>query len=54
MISFGTDCSQANGFGFITQCNSSTALHTKIGWDNVTGVGVPKAKAFADFFAATK
>lgn len=51
VISFGTDCSQADGFGFITQCNSPTALHTKIGWDNVTGVGVPKAKAFADFFA---
>ncbi len=51
VISFGTDFSQADGFGFITQCNSATALHTKIGWDNVTGVGVPEAKAFADFFA---
>ena len=51
VISFGTDCSQANGFGFITQCNSPTALHTKVGWDNVTGVGVPNAKAFADSFA---
>ena len=54
VISFGTDCSQANGFGFITQCNSATALHTKVGWDNVTGVGVPKAKAFADFFAPSE
>lgn len=51
VISFGTDCSQANGFGFITQCNSPTALHTKPGWDNVTGVGAPNAKAFADSFA---
>lgn len=34
VISFGTD----NG------------LHTKQGWDNVTGVGSPNAQAFADFF----
>jgi subtilase family serine protease len=34
VVSFGTD----NG------------LHTKAGWDNVTGVGTPNAKAFADFF----
>jgi len=51
VISFGTDCSQAYGYGFITQCNSASALHTKKGWDNVTGVGVPNAKAFADSFA---
>ena len=51
VISFGTDCSQAYGFGFITQCNSPTALHTKPGWDNVTGVGAPNAMAFADSFA---
>jgi subtilase family serine protease len=51
VISFGADCSQAYGFGFITQCNASTALHTKVGWDNVTGVGSPNAKAFADSFA---
>ena len=51
VMSFGTDCSQADGFGFITQCNSPTALHTKPGWDNVTGVGSPNAKAFADSFA---
>jgi subtilase family serine protease len=50
-ISFGADCSQADGFGFITQCNTPTALHTKLGWDNVTGVGTPNAKAFADSFA---
>jgi len=51
VLSFGTDCDQANGAGYVTQCNSPTALHTKVGWDNVTGVGVPNAKAFADFFA---
>jgi len=46
--SFGTDCFAVPGFG--TPCNSPSALHTKAGWDNVTGVGVPKAKAFADYF----
>jgi subtilase family serine protease len=51
VISFGADCSQAPGFGVVTQCNSASALHTKVGWDNVTGVGAPNAKAFADFFA---
>ena len=50
VISFGTDCTQAPGLGFITQCNAPTALHTKVGWDNVTGVGSPNAKAFADSF----
>jgi hypothetical protein len=25
-------------------------LHTKIGWDNVTGMGTPNGKAFADAF----
>jgi hypothetical protein len=34
VVSFGTD----NG------------LHTNAGWNNVTGVGTPNAKAFADFF----
>jgi len=51
VISFGTDCSQAYGYGFITQCNTPGSLHTNKGWDNVTGVGVPNAKAFADSFA---
>jgi hypothetical protein len=48
-ISFGTDCSTVPTFGG-TFCNSSSALHTKVGWDNVTGVGTPNAKAFADHF----
>jgi len=34
VVSFGTDI----------------GLHTNAGWDNVTGVGTPNAKAFADFF----
>ena len=50
VISFGTDCTTSPGFG-VTPCNSPTALQTKVGWDNVTGVGVPNAKAFADAFA---
>ncbi|HEY6369279.1 MAG TPA: S53 family peptidase [Candidatus Sulfotelmatobacter sp.] len=51
VISFGTDCSAVPGGGFFgTPCNSPTALHTKVGWDNVTGVGTPNAKAFADSF----
>ncbi|MGA8273454.1 MAG: S53 family peptidase [Candidatus Sulfotelmatobacter sp.] len=51
VLSFGTDCStlpasEPDG----TTCNSSSALHTKVGWDNVTGVGTPNGKAFADAF----
>jgi hypothetical protein len=49
VISFGTDC-DATGI-FATPCNSPTSLHTKAGWDNVTGVGVPNGQAFADSFA---
>jgi subtilase family serine protease len=50
-FSFNTDCSalpetSLNG----TSCNDPAALHTKKGWDNVTGVGTPNARAFADFF----
>jgi len=50
-ISFGSDCadvpeSTLDG----TSCNDPLALHTKSGWDNVTGVGTPNAKAFADYF----
>jgi subtilase family serine protease len=48
VLSFGTDCASVPGFG--TPCNSSSALHTKPGWDNVTGVGTPNAKVFADSF----
>jgi subtilase family serine protease len=51
VVSFGTDCSalptsEPDG----TTCTSPTALQTKVGWDNVTGVGTPNGKAFADAF----
>ena len=51
-ISFGTDCAIPSPDFFFdgTTCNQSTALHTKVGWDNVTGVGTPNAQAFADAF----
>ncbi len=48
-ISFGTDCAtvpDASG----TLCTSPTSLRTHAGWDDVTGVGVPNAKPFADAF----
>lgn len=48
-LSFSTDCTTV-AEGPVTLCTSPTALHTHAGWDNVTGVGVPKAKAFADSF----
>jgi subtilase family serine protease len=51
VISFGTDCSAEGPAEFFgTLCTDPASLHTKIGWDNVTGVGVPNAKAFADAF----
>ena len=51
-LSFGTDCAIPSASFFFdgTTCNESTALHTKVGWDNVTGVGTPNAQAFADSF----
>jgi subtilase family serine protease len=51
LISFGTDCTAGETFGFITPCNSASSLHTKVGWDNVTGVGVPNGQAFVNVFA---
>lgn len=51
VISFGMDCSALPASDFDgTPCTSSTALHTKVGWDNVTGMGTPNGKAFADAF----
>ncbi len=52
-VSFGTDCSMlptSNPFAIGTPCNTSSALHTTVGWDNVTGVGTPNGQKFADFF----
>ena len=48
VVSFGTDCDASGTFA--TPCNVPSALHTKKGWDNVTGVGTPNAQAFADSF----
>ncbi len=49
IVSFGMDCeANANFFGVL--CTDPKALKTKVGWDNVTGVGVPNAQAFADSF----
>jgi subtilase family serine protease len=51
VISFGTDCSvQGPADFFGTLCDNPTRLRTKVGWDNVTGVGTPNGKAFADAF----
>jgi subtilase family serine protease len=54
VISFGTDCDMANGFGTIVQCNQPNALRTEIGWDNVTGVGTPNGHAFVQAFIPAK
>jgi subtilase family serine protease len=51
VISFDTDCTAGETFGFITPCTSASSLHTKVGWDNVTGVGVPNGQAFVNAFA---
>jgi subtilase family serine protease len=52
-VSFGTDCSMSpDDFG--TLCDEKSALHTKLGWDNVTGVGTPNGQAFADAFHAAE
>jgi subtilase family serine protease len=48
-ISFSTDCTTV-AEGPVTECTSPASLHTHPGWDNVTGVGVPNGKAFADSF----
>lgn len=51
VISFGMDCSaQGPASIFGTLCTDPTRLRTKLGWDNVTGIGTPNAKAFADSF----
>ena len=51
-LSFGTDCTVSPNDGG-TLCTDPSALHTNVGWDNVTGVGTPNAQAFADSFAET-
>jgi subtilase family serine protease len=55
VVSFGTDCSTFPPATLgVIPCDSPSALHTNAGWDNVTGVGTPNAKAFADAFADSK
>jgi subtilase family serine protease len=50
-ISFSSDCSDLPEASFDgTSCNDPASLTTKKGWDNVTGVGTPNAKVFADSF----
>ena len=38
------------GLVYLVTFGTDTSLRTAPGWDDVTGVGVPKPKAFADFF----
>src|SRR6202020_1046114 len=46
VVSFGMDCSALPSSDLDgTSCNSASSLHTKIGWDNVTGMGTPNGKA---------
>ena len=48
-LSFGTDCTvSSNDVG--TLCTSPSALHTKVGGDNLTGVGTPNGQTFKDSF----
>jgi subtilase family serine protease len=50
-ISFDSDCADLPADYFDgTPCTDPTRLHTKLGWDNVTGVGTPNGQAFADYF----
>ncbi len=50
-VSFGSDCADVPEADFDgTSCNDPKSLHTKKGWDNVTGVGTPNGQAFADSF----
>jgi subtilase family serine protease len=50
-ISFDQDCSAEPPAAFFgTLCTDATRLHTKAGWDNVTGVGVPNAWNFVNAF----
>jgi len=52
VYSFGQDCQDplpSRLYGG-TVCDSPQALTTAPGWDNVTGVGTPNAKKFADYF----
>jgi len=52
-VSFGTDCAtipRRRLPPFFTACTQANSLHTNVGWDNVTGVGVPNPVEFIDAF----
>ena len=59
VVSFGTDCSASplaqTPFGPINipgvSCDDPSHLQTTVGWDDVTGVGVPNGDAFVNAFA---
>jgi hypothetical protein len=51
LVSFGMDCSAEGPADFFgTLCTDPSSLKTRLEWDNVTGVGTPNGKAFADAF----
>jgi subtilase family serine protease len=53
IVSFGTDCStlpEPRLPPLITSCAQSNSLSTKVGWDNVTGMGVPNPLDFIKAF----
>jgi len=51
LVSFGMDCSAEGPADFFgTLCTDPSSLKTGLEWDNVTGVGTPNGKAFADAF----
>jgi subtilase family serine protease len=53
IVSFGTDCStlpRPRLPPFFTSCAQSNSLRTKVGWDNVTGMGVPNPLEFINAF----
>lgn len=55
LLSFGQDCSaNPNENPIIVTCADPNRLHTNVGWDNVTGVGVPNPVAFVQSFAPPK
>jgi subtilase family serine protease len=52
LISFDTDCSASTLFtNSGTLCTDPNHLRTTVGWDNVTGLGVPNGSEFIEAFA---
>lgn len=56
IVSFGTDCSTIPAVRSLidpfppVSCTESKSLHTNVGWDDVTGMGVPNPTAFVAAF----